>query len=130
MSSWPALCDECGNDCRTVFDHDRDCSTGQRIAERSLKHHRDLRGTAWELASTGDRIAALREFLSDAPKEAADGEVDVVDLRRAVTCSECDSFALSRRYRGATGTVGHREYLKMEYPETCPVCGGRVVDDD
>lgn len=49
----------------SVFDHEEDCSTAHRIAERQLERLRNNLGTPWETEKTEEWIEKYEEFISN-----------------------------------------------------------------
>jgi rubrerythrin len=41
-------------------------------------------------------------------------------------CLECDDFELEKRFSGVAGTPGEEEYDRIEAPDQCPVCDGKI----
>lgn len=47
--------------------------------------------------------------------------------KRHAECSECDSFGLTKTYRGVDQSEAITEYEAITLPDTCPVCGAELV---
>ena len=45
-------------------------------------------------------------------------------------CSDCDEFELEKNYSGRAGTPGKEEFDRIQPPDECPVCGGKIERSD
>lgn len=49
-----------------------------------------------------------------------------VKHKQVYACVACDDFELEKSYSGDAGTPGREEYDRINPPNVCPACGGRV----
>lgn len=53
-----------------------------------------------------------------------------VSKRVVFECANCDDYELEKSYSGRAGTPGKEEYDRIQAPDECPVCGGRVESQE
>ena len=45
-------------------------------------------------------------------------------------CKDCDELELQKKFSGVAGTSGEEEYNRIEAPDQCPVCGGKIEREE
>jgi hypothetical protein len=58
--------------------------------------------------------------------EVGTGRRQVTRSKRVV-CETCEEFEMGKSYRGASATDGEFEYVDVDLPDKCPVCGAELI---
>lgn len=51
-----------------------------------------------------------------------------IERSQKVVCENCEEFEMGKQFSGTASTEGELEYVAINLPDACPVCGAKTKE--